>query len=106
MAISLSPVLSALSSPAFDAALVFSIVFSYLFYSFVYLKPAVAGRLMSQDTLIRNSASVKEIAIALCALECFLSQINWVGVALGAPFLLIGQLLNSLVMHKLGRVKA
>jgi hypothetical protein len=49
---------------------------------------------------------VKEVSLILYAMEALRGTVNWAGVAIGTPCLLIGQLLSYLVMHKLGPVRA
>jgi uncharacterized membrane protein HdeD (DUF308 family) len=102
----LRPYLAPISGPYFDAALVLSVIIPYLFYAFVYFRPSSVLRYLAQDTLIRISFFFKYVTSILYIAEALRCKINWPGLAIGAPCLLVGHFLSFSVMRKLGRVRA
>lgn len=83
-----------------------SMVVPYLCYSVAYLKPAFFKRISSQNALVSSSSVLKAICMACYAYIAIKSGINYNGLIIGFPCILVGQYLNFVVYNKLGKVRA
>ena len=89
----------------FDILLYGSIVIPYIVYAYAYKNPISFTNVFTLDQFADMSIYAKIISILLMLILGFKSGINKPGIYFGLPFILIGQYLNSLVYHKLGKVR-